>query len=448
MGDPDQGAVGVERSRLGVGVTILVGLGVCALLAAGALLAWRAGAPPGEPGDPASAVRLLVVAYILFYGLGAVVLTVVGDGAERGAIVVGAGLVVFGTGAWLAARRGGPPLAMASEIVVGRVRPVAVLVLAGLGIAAVALLAIQFGIPLLSGDAQASRAGYSGIAFDVFRWLVPPAAVAAVGVALATGRSRDRWIAILAVGALGSFEILLASRALPFELALAVLLVIRWSGRRPSRAGWVALVGAAVVLFLGVQLARLGPAAGFSGLLDAASFSVNWAAERLLLIHPKTIDIVVTVIPSEEPYFAGSTYVRPLAAALGREPEPILGYWIYARLFPGSPGGFAAPGLLGEAWANGGPLLAAGLMFLLGYGTQALWRRLVLLPSGAVDRAFVAALVVAVTRTYATSLNGFLLTAGVTFGWWVLATGRGMKLLGWLASRMRRSRPDSPGAAA
>ena len=52
-----------------------------------------------------------------------------------------------------------------------------------------------------------------------------------------------------------------------------------------------------------------------------------------------------------------------LGPALGRPDIPNLGYWVYPRLFPGQePPGYAAPGILGEAWANFGPL---GLVLFL-----------------------------------------------------------------------------------
>ena len=135
--------------------------------------------------------------------------------------------------------------------------------------------------------------------------------------------------------------------------------------------------------------------------------------------------MVATTIPEEEPYFGGSTYIRRLGPLLGQEDRPSLGYWLYDRLFPGQPGGFAAPGVAGEAWANGGPILVAAIMAAL--GALAVWLGLMIrrLPGGPADRAFAALVVVAVARTYATSLNGFLLTLAMATIWWVIATRLG-----------------------
>src|SRR6185369_8021443 len=96
-----------------------------------------------------------------------------------------------------------------------------------------------------------------------------------------------------------------------------------------------------------------------------------------------------------------------ISILLGQGEHPSLGYWLYERLFPGETGGFAAPSVAGEAWANGGPILGV----------------LARLPGGPADRAFAAVVVVAVARTYATSLNGFLLTLVVSTGWWLVASG-------------------------
>ena len=80
---------------------------------------------------------------------------------------------------------------------------------------------------------------------------------------------------------------------------------------------------------------------------------------RVLLIQPRTLEALQATIPAEQPFFGGLTWVRRIGPAVGRPDIPNLGYWIYPRLFPGQePPGYAAPGIIGEAWANFG---AAGL---------------------------------------------------------------------------------------
>ena len=134
--------------------------------------------------------------------------------------------------------------------------------------------------------------------------------------------------------------------------------------------------------------------------------------------------MVATTIPGEEPYFGGSTYVRRLAVLLGQEDRPSLGFWLYERLFPASPAASrprvsrAKRGRMGDrsssraSWRRSGCLAA-----WLGRATARL-------PGGPADRAFAALVVVAVARTYATSLNGFLLTLLAAAVWWFLASGR------------------------
>ena len=186
-----------------------------------------------------------------------------------------------------------------------------------------------------------------------------------------------------------------------------------------------ALGAGALVLFVGVQLLRVGPEGGFSSAADVAEFAVRRTIDRVLLIHPKTLELVARDIPAREPYFGGATYVRRIAVLLGQEDRPALGYWIYERLFPGETGGFAAPGVLGEAWANGGPVLSVVLMVALGVLAQVAGKKVALLPPGATNLAFAALVSVAIARSYATNLNGMLITLAVATAWWIATTPTG-----------------------
>jgi hypothetical protein len=420
-------------------------LAVVALAAAGAGLAWWAAGGTRDAAaatDPSTPTRMAVLAYAALYVAGSVVLIVTGESSGTGPLLAGGALAAFGVGAAAARRSTGPARAMPPPRADG-FSPTGVLVLAAVGFAALGILVAQHGIPLTAADPQASRAGFAGPVFDLFRWLVPPAALVALALAVTRGRPRDRWLAVVALSGVGGLEILLASRALPFELAISALLVAYWAGRRPSPRAWAGLAAAGLVVFVGVQLIRVGPEGGFSGAADAAAFAVRRTIDRVVLIHPRTLEVVATSIPAEEPYFGGSTYVRRIAVLLGREDRPSLGYWLYGRLFPGESGGFAAPGVAGEAWANGGPLLAAALMAAIGALAVWLGRALNGLPGGPADRAFAALVVVAVARTYATSLNGFLLTLVVSTGWWLVASGR---LARFVNRAIDRTPADPPSA--
>ena len=405
-------------------------IAVAILLALGSAIAWRASGPDSSPRDPSTPVRLTILVYLVLYGAGSLILIVTRDSRGPGPLLAGFGMLAFGAGVWLASRLFGKAPARAPGIADGpeahqSYRPWVVVALAAVGLGAVAVLVAQHGIPLLARDPQLSRSGFAGPLFDLFRWLVPPAALVAFAVALASGQARDRWIAAAALGGVAGLEMALASRALPLELAIGALLIAWWAGRRLSVRLAAALGAAALVLFVGVQLLRVGPEGGFTGAADIAGFAVRRTIDRVLLIHPQTLDIVARDIPRRHPYFGGSTYVRRLAVLLGQKDKQALGYWIYERLFPGETGGFAAPGVLGEAWANGGPVLSVALMLALGVLAHVAGRRVASLPRGPTNLAFAALVSVAIARSYATNLNGMLITLAVATAWWLATTPRG-----------------------
>jgi hypothetical protein len=424
---------------LTIGVAILAVVSVASI---GAVLAWWSSGDETGPRhvlDPSTPVRAAVVAYVALYVSGSVMLMVAGESDGAGAALAAGALAAFGVGAAAVRAVAGRETSMQPAASSG-FRRFGVAALAAVGLVAIGWLVLAFGLPLLARDPQASREGFAGPIFDLFRWLVPPAAIAVFAASLVRrDGSGDRLVGIAAIVAVAGLEILLASRALPFELAIGALLVAHWAGRHPSRRSAVALAIAGLVMFVGVQFVRVGPEGGFSGAADAAAFAVRRTFDRVVLIHPRTLEIVATEIPAREPFFAGATYVRRLAPLLGREERPTLGYWLYERLFPGQPGGFAAPGVAGEAWANGGPLLLAVVMAAVGAFAAWLGRVLARLPGGPADRTYAALIVVAVARTYATSLNGFLLTVAAATLWWLVASGR-------LAGRVDRRTADHPSA--
>jgi hypothetical protein len=401
-------------------------LGLIALSVSGAALAWWAGGPwatSSEALNPATPLRAAVLAFVSFCIVGSFVILLTGESDGAGPLLAAGALASLGVGGAVARRLLGPdppmPPPRADGFSVGGLA-----LLGGVGLVAIGYLAGSHGIPLLAADVQGSRQGFAGPVFDLFRWLVPPAALAAFALAVARRTRREARIAAVALVAVAGIDVLLASRVLPFELAIGALLIAFWAGRRPSRRTWAALGAAGLIVFVGVQLVRVRQEGGAGGAGDPVAFAVRRTVDRVLLIHPRTLEIVATTIPAAEPYFGGSTYVRRIAPLLGLEDRPTLGYWLYERLFPGQPGGFAAPGVAGEAWANAGPPLVAAIMAALGALAVWLGRVLARLPGGPVDRAFAALLVVAVARTYATSLNGFLLTLVVATGWWLVASGR------------------------
>ncbi len=395
------------------------------MAAIGAALAWRAGGPTigSDAPDWTSPARLTVLAYLLFHAAGSLLLLTTSASVGAGPLLAGGAIMAFGVGAFIARQLLGPDRRWPAPIKSGfDTRGTAVL--AAVGLVAVGVLIAEHGLPLLERDPQASRAGFAGPLFDAFRWLAPPAAVLVFARSWTHGDRRDRIVGLAGLAAVAGLEILLGSRALPFELAAAALLVAWWAGRRPGARVWVALGALGVVVFVGVLLVRAGPDGGYRGPAEAAAFAARRTIDRVILIHPRTLELVASEIPTREPYFGGSTYVRRLSVLLGAPERPSLGYWLYERLFPGETGGFAAPGVAGEAWANGGPIWTGLLMGAL--GALAIWlgRILSRLPGGPADRVFAALVTVALARTYATSLNGFLLTLLAAAAWWLVASGR------------------------
>jgi hypothetical protein len=397
----------------------VVFLAVAAMAGGGSLLAWWAGGPGGRPFEPGTPLRLLVLALVVLDVLGALILAL--QGSTGGPLLIGAGMLALGSGGWIAARWLGRPVVPPARSRPGPVRWWALGIAAALGCVALGWIVSRSGLPLLASSPQGSRTAFSGLTFDAFRWLVPPAALVVLAWALERPRSPRLVAAGITLGAVGGIEVLLASRALPLELGFGSLLIVWWAGYRPPLRVWAGLATAAGLLFLGVLFARLGPEATFRDPLDALAFAADRSVGRIVLIQPRTVDVAVTTIPAQEPFWGGATYLHRLGPIVGiADDHPTLGTWLYERLFPGAPPAFAAPGILAEGWVNGGVALAIALMLLLGFGTHAFGQALRRLGGSPVDRAAAATLTVAIVRTYATSLNGFLLTVGVTIAWWLV----------------------------
>lgn len=301
-------------------------------------------------------------------------------------------------------------------------RPWVVAGLAALGLALIAPTLLRVGLPFLAGDITGARAELSGLPVQVLRVTVP--ALALVLVLGTRGRAsiaaaRRRRAAWLAVGLLVALDIVLASRYLVAELLAVVLVGIGLAGWRlqPRRLAALALV--AVLVFGGIQILRsYDQAAG-----RELAFAVERTINRVVLIQPRTLEALQAAIPAEQPYFGGLTWVRRLGPVLGRPEIPNLGYWVYPRLFPGQePPGYAAPGILGEAWANFGPAGLA-LFLLLGLVAERLGAFLARRRRATVDLVAGALLVVFLSRTHALGVNGLAVLVALVIAWRILAAG-------------------------
>jgi hypothetical protein len=236
--------------------------------------------------------------------------------------------------------------------------------------------------------------------------------------ALRAADGRRRLLDFAAIVGIIGFSVILASRYLVAELVAVIFIAWLLAGRRvPARIA-VALIAAGIVAFGGIQVLRAYDQAQGNELDFAVERSVN----RIVMVQPRTVAALQRVIPDEEPYFLGLTWLRRIGPLVGREDIPNIGYWIYPEVVSGTQdtAGYAAPGLIGEAWANFGP---AGLLLFAALG--ALAERLGALVSrrrdSAVDIAAGALAILFLARTHALGLGGLAILVGLAVVWRVLA---------------------------
>lgn len=373
--------------------------------------------------------------HTVFFGIGSAVLSI--DGRPGPALYVAGAALVFAVAVAgsdrLARRRARLSLTPATTEAgpAGPVdpadpaplRPAIVAALAALGLALIAPTLLRVGLPFLAGDITGARAELAGLSVQVLRVTVPALALGLLvgqrGTATAAVLARRRRLSWIAVGVLVALEVLLASRYLAAELVAVVVVGIGLAGwhLQPRRLTALALV--VLLAFGGIQVLRAYEQAAGRELL----FGVERTVNRVVLIQPRTLEALQAAIPAEQPYFDGLTWLRRLGPALGRPDIPNLGYWIYPRLFPGQePPGYAAPGFLGEAWANFG---AAGLVLfaLLGIAAERLGAFLSRRRRATGDLVTGALLVVFLARTHALGLNGLVVLITLVVAWRILAAG-------------------------
>lgn len=361
----------------------------------------------------------------LFFGVGSAVLAIVDQRAGAAAYVGGA-VLAFTLGVAASDRLaharsrvgqpepsadGTPPTAPGAEA--ARLRPWAVLLLIGMGLAVLLPTLLTVGIPFLSGDVTAARSEVGGLDLQVLRVALPAAAVAAALHAAAGGSTRLRVATISAVGLIGIAELLMASRYLAAELAAALVIGLGL-GRRPMSGRLLAAaITLAVTLFVIVGILRAyDQAAG-----REVDFALGRTVNRVLLVQPRTLDALQTVIPAERPHFDGRTWLRRLGPSLGQDDIPNLGYWIYPRLFPDQTiPGYAATGLVGEAWANFG-WLGLTMFAVLGALVERLGAWLAVRRTTVADVVTGALLTLFIARTHALGLNGLVVLVALVVGW-------------------------------
>lgn len=364
----------------------------------------------------------------VFFGLGSAILAL--DDRPGPALYVGACTLGFGAAVALSdrlarGRDGSQVLAVMDDrpLASGRSDPVpwrpwVAVGLAVVGLVAIAPTIIRVGLPFLAGDITGARSELTGLPVQELRVAFP---ALALGLLLTMGGRPGRWrvASYVVIAVLLVFDLALASRYLAAEL-VAILLVgiglARW--RIPVRA-LIALGVAGTLLFASAQILRAYDQAAGRELAFAVERTIN----RIVLIQPRTLEALQAVIPDEQPYFGGLTWVRRLGPLVGRDDIPNLGYWIYPRVFPDQdPPGYLAPGIVGEAWANFGPA-GVGLFVLLGILVERLGAVLARRRRGTGDVIAGALIVVFVARTHALGVNGLAILVALVLAWRLLAAG-------------------------
>jgi hypothetical protein len=414
-------------------VSWLAAVLVISAMIAGALLA----APAARrtrlgPWHPAVA---WVALELVFFGIGSAILAA-GDGGSGPALYAGAAVLVFGLSVAASDRvalsrstAGAQAPGPGDEPVTGNppaeprtpIRPVVVVALAVVGVAALLPTLATVGIPFLAGDITGARSEVGGLDLQILRVALPAAVLVAVIRAIRADTRRTRTIAlaafVIAVGA----ELALASRYLSAELVAAVVIGLAIAGRPiPGRA--LALIGLiGVLLFVSVGILRAyDQAAGRE--LD---FAVERTVNRVLLIEPRTLDALQAAIPAEQPYFGGLTWLRRLGPLFGRDDIPNLGYWIYPRIFQDqATPGYAAPGLVGEAWANFG-WLGLAMFAVLGVLVERLGALIGRRRRETADIVVAALATLFVARTHAIGLNGLVVLVVLVAAWRLLVAPPG-----------------------
>ena len=324
----------------------------------------------------------------------------------------------------LAQRRGAGPTPPVTAVGAGvpdtaPVRPIVVAALLGVALAAVAPGLVTTGLPLLASDPTGARSELAGLVVQPLRIALPAAAVVAM-LAVLRRPSRGRVVvAVLGIGLAVGFTVLLASRYLAAELVAALVVAWLLAGRWVDVRVVAVLALAGAFMFGAVQVVRAPERSSGREL----AFAMERTVSRVVLVQPRTLDALMGAVPDETPFFGGLTWLRRAAPIVGRDDVPNLGYWIYPRLFPDQdPGirGYAAPGLIGEAWANFG---LAGLALFAGLGVvlERLGALVAQRRHGTGDVAAGAVLIVMLARTHALGLNGALVLVVLLAGWRVLA---------------------------
>jgi hypothetical protein len=230
----------------------------------------------------------------------------------------------------------------------------------GAGIAAFLLLiAFSGGVPALMEGVEQSRVeARAGRGFLVLGaiWLLTLPAVAFVADAWRTRRRRLLALAIVVVAAV--VIALIGSRGPVVKLALGAAFVALVAGRSLPRWSRLAVLVGVAVVGLAVA-AALRADWGFSA--GGVVFRALWQTH----VNVTNLARLTDFIPANHDYLLGGSYLTDLSVVLPG-PGVNFGAWLKDALNLHFSGGGLTVGLVGESYANFGPVIAIGLCFAAG----------------------------------------------------------------------------------
>ena len=375
----------------------------------------------------------------IFFGLGSAVLAVTGE-TSGPALYVAGSVVAFGIGVWASDRlaiwrgdagtpdtacRARPALALPNAghaigpaIPPGGTRPGAPVVLAAVAIGAILPTLLESGVPFLTPDITGARSELIGLPIQLVRVALPGLAGLLLLDAFREADRRRRRLDLAAILALAGFTVALASRYLVAELAATLLIAWLLAGRRiPARGRSPSPSSRSSA---SARSRSCGHTTGQAG--NEVGFAIGRTVDRIVLVQPRTLAAFQRRIPADQPYFLGLTWIHRLGPLVGRDDIPNLGYWIYPSVVEETQdtAGYAAPGLIGEAWANFGP---AGLALFVALGALAerLGALIAIRRSSGVDIVAGSLATLFLARTHALGLGGLAILAVIVLAWRILA---------------------------
>lgn len=227
--------------------------------------------------------------------------------------------------------------------------------------------AIRTGLPALGPGAEQARVeSRYGLGY-----LVLPAigflALSSTALVERSYSAKSRWrhATWVVVGAAGLMIASFGNRGPVLLLLIATSwAALRSTGRTVSwRVLAMGILGAFAVLALTAAV-RAG---------EELTWSLLWSRMRwLTMVNLTNLDQVVQFIPARQDWLGGQSYLLDLSVLLpGRQPN--FSEWLKEGLGLSFPGGGITIGLVGESYANWGPVAAVGSCAL--YGAALVWWR-------------------------------------------------------------------------